>query len=511
MSRDIARSPGTHVALLLSSAAAYLYCNLFLLPDTPIWQSDDQAYFWMHAQRMLNGERPYIEFFQYTPPGTDLFFLALFKAFGARIWVLNAAVIALGVSLCWICWRGARQFVEPRLAALAAAIYLVFIFGKPLNATHHWFSVLMLMCAVVLILPERTGKRLAGAGALLAFAAFFTHTHGIVALAAFVIFLVAEQVWQQTPRRELVARLALLAAGFVGTALALNSYFIATAGLPRLWAQQVTYARRYSVQGFSIPNLGLPAPLVWHNAFTLAQPMLMYVLLPIVYLVCLFAKGPRAAEPQERQRVQLLSLVGLLLFAEVALSPNWLRVYAVSMPGVILCLWLGAKLGERIAQRLPYARRMVIPLIVAGVLSLAAAQVWSRHHRPSVIADLPGGVAAVPAAQYQEVDWIAKHTQPGEFLFQAAWPGLYVPLGLRNPLFLDAAGTDEETRPEEIDLAIRQLDEKAVRYVVWSQRLDAVRPGHAEEYHLEPLRRYLRERYTLVKSFANADELWQRR
>jgi hypothetical protein len=511
MTRPSERLSALHLALLLSGTAGYLYCNLFLLPHTPILQSDDQVYFWMHAQRMLGGERPYTDFFQYTPAGTDLFFLALFKVFGARIWVLNAAVIVLGVSLCWVCLHVARQIVELRWAVLAAVVYLVFIFGKPLNATHHWFSVLMLMYAVAVVLPERTSKTVAAAGALLALAAFFTHTHGVAALGAFAILLVSEQWRKKVPRREWVARLALLGASFVGIAVTLNSYFVATAGVQRLWYEQVTYARRYSVQGFSIPNLGLPAPLVWHNAFTLAQPMLMYVLLPIVYLVCLFANGRRAAEAQERWRVQLLSVVGLVLFAEVALSLNWLRVYAVSMPAIILCLWLGAKLAERIAQRLPYARSIGTPLIVAGVAFLAAAQVWSRHHRPYVIAELPGGISAIPAAQFEEVDWIAKHTQPGEFLFQAAWPGLYVPLGLRNPLFLDAAGTDEETRPEQIDLAIRQLDGKEVRYVVWSQRLDVIRPGHAEEYHLEPLRRYLRERYTLVKSFANADELWQRR
>jgi hypothetical protein len=66
-------------ALLVFGAMAYLYANLFQFPHTPILQSDDQVFFWTNAQRMLNGERAYVNFFQYTPPGTDVFFLSLFK------------------------------------------------------------------------------------------------------------------------------------------------------------------------------------------------------------------------------------------------------------------------------------------------------------------------------------------------------------------------------------------------------------------------------------------------
>jgi hypothetical protein len=66
--------------------SGYLYLNLFPLPNLPIWLSGDQTFFWMNGQRMLHGERPYLDFFQFTPPGADIFYFALFKAFGPRIW-----------------------------------------------------------------------------------------------------------------------------------------------------------------------------------------------------------------------------------------------------------------------------------------------------------------------------------------------------------------------------------------------------------------------------------------
>src|ERR1700730_7584142 len=216
-------SSGFLLFLFLSlTIAGYLYLSLFVLPNFPILQGDDQVYFWMDAQRMLHGERAYLDFFQYTPPGTDIVFLTLFKLFGARIWVLNAAVLALGVALCWICFTVASQLVERRLAVLATFLYLILIFSKPLNATHHWFSVLWVMCAaaVMLRMPETNPRRVATAGGLLGLASFFTHTHGAAALLAFVVFLIWDESHAGRPWRGVLARPLVLVFGFAAAVLA---------------------------------------------------------------------------------------------------------------------------------------------------------------------------------------------------------------------------------------------------------------------------------------------------
>jgi hypothetical protein len=64
--------------VMLLVIAAYLYTNLFFIPDAPILLGGDQVFFWTYAQRMLHGERIYQDFFQLTPPGTDLLYCALF-------------------------------------------------------------------------------------------------------------------------------------------------------------------------------------------------------------------------------------------------------------------------------------------------------------------------------------------------------------------------------------------------------------------------------------------------
>ena len=493
------------IGLILLGIAAYLYANLFVLPSAPVLQGDDQVYFWMDAQRMLHGERPYSDFFQFTAPGTDVFFLMLFRLFGPRIWVLNMAVLALGVALAWVCFGVASQVLERGAAWLATLLYVILIFSKPLNATHHWFSILAIMGAVAAIMPERSPRRIVTAGGLLAVGSFFTQTHGFAALLAFAVFLVWEQLRATESRREILARLAFLVVGFSCVLFALNAYFIASVGLKPLWYEQITYVHRYSVRGLSIYDLGLPGSVSWRNLPRVGQQILVYVALPVIYLFSLFQLRPasRGSALYNHRNIALLSLVGAFLLAEVALSPNWLRVYAISMPGIILGVWMLSRMGR--------VRRYALGLVWTGIACLALAQTWARHHRQYVIADLPAGKAAVPVETYAELRWVVQHTQPGEFFFQAAWPGMYVPLGLRNPLFLDAVGATDQTRPEYVELATRQLEEKKVRFVMWSERLDDPRLVRSSEFHLEPLRAYLHNRYTRVMFFPSQDEVWERK
>src|ERR1700722_9594423 len=163
---------------LFVGSGLYLYFNLFTLTGTPYLLDGDQVFFWVYAQRLLNGEHVYRDFFQFTPPGTDLVFLCLFKLFGLRIWITNWVVWLLGVILCWLCFRVSRSLMPESQALCAAMLFLVIVFGKILNATQHWFSVLAVMLAVSILLKDRSPAKIAAAGAFLGLASFFTQTRG---------------------------------------------------------------------------------------------------------------------------------------------------------------------------------------------------------------------------------------------------------------------------------------------------------------------------------------------
>lgn len=493
---------------LLLAATALLYLNLFVFPAIPIYLDGDQTFFWEYALRILHGERVYLDFFQFTPPGTDFYYLVLFKLFGARLWVINFGILLLGVALCWLCFSIARRLVNNRQALLASFFFLVLTYNTLLDATHHWFSLLAVLCAVRVLLPATTLPRIALSGALLGLASFCTQTAGVAALLAFMIFLIWQDFVTKQPWRRLFGNQSLLVAAFVLTLGALSAHLLVTVGWKQLWYFLVTYPQRYLIYR----EEGIVWQLGQHPSLSglaiYLQRRFVYALMLILYPVVLWHCWRRRIDPRSRQ-LALLALAGLFLLLEVLPRANWTRTYAVSMPALILFIW--AVTNSRWRRPLTLALWLVICL-------LAAERALSRHHQNRFILDLPAGKAALSAQKYEEFSWLTEHTKPGDLFFQAGWLNVYPPLELRSPVFVDALTANQVTRPETVALTIRQLEDRQVKYVLWAQSLnlpeDAERPW---EDHLGPFRAYLHSHYRPVQTFpgpggspnSDLDELWQ--
>jgi hypothetical protein len=494
---------------MLLGISGYLYLNLFLLPTTPILLSGDQVFFWMNGQRMLHGERPYLDFFQFTPPGADVFYFALFKAFGPRIWPLNLVVLLLGVILCWLCFVIASQIMERHLALLSALLFLTLIYTRVLNATHHYFSVVAVMGATAILMRGASPRRLAIAGALLGVASFFTQTHGAAGLLAFTLLLCWEQYSTGGSWRNLWRKEGVLLLGFMIALLILSAPFIASVGLKQLWYCQVTYVRKVMVHRPETHLLGIPQYPNWRALPLLyvvgeySRHFFVYGMLPTIYLLVLMRCRRKLFSPGFCfRKVALLGLVGSCLLGELIFSLNWLRLYAVSMAGIVLFIWVVSTTAR--------FRRYGLIGVWALVLLLGLLQPWFMQHREYITAELPAGRSAIEPSDFEELSWAIEHTRPGELLFEASWPGMYIPLGVRNPVFLDTAST--MFNPQWVERAVQQLEAKQVHYVVWAERLDyPVDPHRPTTANIVPLRAYLHTRYRLAKRFQNGDEVWERR
>lgn len=496
------------VLVTLVGAGSFLYFNLFVFPAIPVLLSGDQVFFWMFGQRMLGGECPYRDFFQFTPPGTDLAYLGMFKLFGPRIWATNAVVLLLGVAMCWICFKISRRFMDRNAALLATLLYLALVYSRLLNTTHHVFSVFTVMCAVYVLMRRADGLGLAAAGALLGAASFFTQTHGAAALLAFSIFLFIETRPVQNQRSFWKAEVTLLA-GFFASLLCLSAWFIAHAGLGRLLYFQVYYILKDNLHGSETALLGIPGPRFWRVVphsflpYEYAQMFFTYAVLPVTYLWALkwTWNGPGDAA-QPRREVLLLALTGSFLLAELAFSINWLRVYAVSMPGIILFVWLITKTHA--------ARRYVLAAVWLAIAGLAVQRVCFTQMRHYQVADLRGGRCATEAKDYVKLSWLMQHTKPGDYFFQAGWPGMYIPLELRNPVFLDSAST--MFNPQWAKRAVQELNSRQVRYVLWAPRLNyPIDPHRPWTAHIVPLRDCLHSAYQRVHVFPDGEEVWERK
>jgi hypothetical protein len=132
-----------------------------------------------------------------------------------------------------------------------------------------------------------------------------------------------------------------------------------------------------------------------------------------------------------------------------------------------------------------------------AVIALAAYQTWSKHRIYTAVAELPAGRIATTPLAAEKLGWLAAHTKPGEFMFQAEWPGMYLPLDLHNPVYLDAIAASSVAY---VPWSIRQLEEKHVEFIVES-------PAYSQP----AFRAFLMNRYRLIWRFSDRDEVWQRK
>ena len=478
--------------VFLLVCAVFLYANLFANPETPYLLGGDQVFFWMQAQRMLQGEQLYRDFFERNAPGTFLLYLAVFKLFGPRIWTTNLVVLLLGSALSLLCLRIARSIMQRPQAALATALYVVFVIGGTLNGTHHFFSLLAVLGAVAVLMQGISSTTVGIAGVLLGLATFFTQTRGPLAALGIAAWMTWEKSRLDEPWSKYLRGQGLLFATLVLTWLALSSPFIATVGLRQLWFSQVTYVLEHNVTGWHA-TIGAPKGRPWVALVFLVRWLFGYVLLPTVYAICFWKcwRAQRSTPSDSPARVALLTAVGAALWVEVAQAPDWFRFFCVSAPGVILLIWLLPRAGM-VASTLTR-------VLWIGVIGLAAYEIWYNHRTFTVVQQLPAGRVAVAPLAAEKLGWLAAHTKPGEFMFQAEWPGMYLPLGLRNPVFMwNVARSAREPRAY-VTLCIRQLEDKQVEFIVESP------PDSLPEF-----RAFLVSRYRLIWRFSDGSEVWQR-
>jgi hypothetical protein len=473
----------------------YLYCNLFSVRGTPFLLGGDEQVFWMDALRMLQGELIYRDFFEFTPPGTDLVYFSAFGLLGARIWVPNLIQLLLGISLSCVCFHIARCVMKTAPAVLATALFLVLTFGRWLDATHHWFSVLAVMMAVIVLLRGSSASRVVICGALLGLASFFTQTRGVGAGVGIGGFLLVDGIHGQLSVRSHFEQLLRLLLAALLTWVVLDGYFILRLGISKLFYFQVAYVLKYVTNEAHNIYPQEHDPFAWP-----LRNQVVYFGTPIIYAISLWRcrRTARAGSFTQARPIALLAMVGVGLFLEVAASPNWLRVDCVLLPAFILLAWLVAGLAERLPEPRRWQRYATV-LTWLGLAGLGAHQAWARNVTRPMIVQLPAGRTAVTHPIGEKLTWLAQRTTPGELFFQAGYQSLYLPLHLRDPAF---DFLDRYTSPEFVALDLRQLAAQRVHYILWSP---LARPRYPQ------FEQFLFERYRRVWRFPDGDEIWELR
>jgi hypothetical protein len=492
--------------MILLAVMTFAVCFLrsFALPHTPLLLWGDQLGFATKGTRILAGELPYRDFFEFVTPGTELVYALLFRLFGVSLWVPNLLMALLAATATlWVTWC-ARKLVRGAFVLLPAVLMIGFVLSGSMDATHHWFSTVAAMGAVWALFDNISLPRLAIAGTFCGLGASFTQTKGAAVVVALVVYIIWRSVRERSGTGECWHRCLVLFSAAVIVFAVINGPFVMTAGVEQWVNDVIIFPARYfsSVSsnqwnGFWNEFRSRSGVLKW-----ICFP-LMYVAVPVSYvgfLVTLWRRS-KAERDEPWDQLMLIAIVGVAMLVVMLPALSIRRISCVSPPAMILLAWLLSRGGRM--------RATVAGALGAMSIAVALAQVAAIQTHSHRVLDLPIGLVVVPEAANSEVyRWMAEHTRPGQWYF--GMPPFTLPLGLRNPTPIEAPAPSEFSRPEQIAAVVESLKRREPPLLLLRPALYVPHLLGYKADHLQPFQDYLYQHYQRTKIFSTGDEVWER-
>ena len=519
LARNISlQSPDTrtrfiHPAWLAPALAALTfticYLRAFLLPGTPMLFWGDQGGFATKGAQILSGQLPYRDFFEFLTPGTDLVYAALFRCFGVVAWLPNLVMAILAAITAWLMTYCALRIMRGLIVALPAILLTGFVLYGSLDATHHWFSTVLILGAASVLMESTSSPRIVAAATLIGLSACFTQTKGVAAAIGLGAFLIVQSLQEHHASSRLWQRAALFFSVSLAIFAAVNLPFILAIG-PHPWTTWLDQVLIFPVRYFgtvSANNLHgtWPEFLTRHGTLKWLCFPFVYISVPLAYAAFFLrmrrAKvdpSPSDPSPQTWTRLLPIAIVGIAMLAVMIPALSMRRLSCASPPAMILLAWL---LSRTQTWRKPAA----ITLAVLSSLA-AAAQICAVQLRPGPKIVLQGTTYVVPEAiNYDLYRWTANHTQPAQWFF--GFSPMILPLQLRNAAPIEMFGPGEYSRPEQVTATIAALERTKTPLLILPHSVLTQSYGPD---HLQPFRDYLQAHYRQAKLFANGFEAWER-
>jgi hypothetical protein len=501
---DKRRFQSWRIATLAGFTFLVCYLRSFHFPNVPFLLWGDALGYATKSVRILGGEWPHRDFFDFVTPGTELVYAVIFRCVGVTLWVPNLLMCLLAtLTALWVTWC-ARRLMQGNFVLLPGLLVTGFVLAGSFDATHHWFSTLFVMAAVAVLFDEISSRRALVAGALCGLASSFTQSKGAAVLLAFLTYL-----WWKSREEPAEARLfrrrALQLCGAAAVAFGIvNLPFVAAAGLHRWSADLIVFPLRY-FGSVSLNN--------WHVMaleFSEKKGLLKWVCLPFLYIAVPFTyswtfveiwKGRKAERQEHWDQLMVLALAGGAMLITVAPALSMRRISCASPPAMILLVWLLSR--KRRSWQIA-ARGLAA---ISAALALAQAAAAQLHHAD--LLDLPAGHVAIADAGNADVyRWMARQTHPGQWYF--GMPPYTLPLALRNPTPIEAPGPGEYTRPEQIAAVIEGLERTQTKLLLLRPPMYIPHLLGYKKDHLQPFHDYLFGQYRRTRLFKTGDEVWER-
>jgi hypothetical protein len=451
----------SHLRLTLAfvGALAFVYLRAFRWNGVPFVASGDQMLFFSRGLRVMHGQAMYRDVFDFLPPGIHLLNALVFRLAGVHAWVMPAMAVAVQLTFCCMLTRIAGKIVPGTLALLPGLLFLVFAFANAPELTHHWYSTLAVLAVVSVLMDGISLRHIGLASALCGIATLFTQTAGVMALLAVGIYL----LWL-APRQSSYWRIAVaLVLPWMVIVCGVLGYYVYQAGFKTMFFDLVLFAPRFLTGGPNSSRTYLRQFPGFHgvgDAFRNTPFVVIYALVPYAYIAGLIKLRRRGnkLDPVLRERLVLLSVVGLGLFFSIITGLRFFRICTVAPLALVMCAWLVSAPGRW--ERMARTGLWVVAGIFAIMLPLHRQREWHATLNLSV-----GRVAFTDPFVWQRFQWVAQRTHPGDAFFDADGSALGLYLKLRNPTLVEYLTDQEPSARENAAEVVASLERDPPQYV----------------------------------------------
>jgi hypothetical protein len=430
----------------------------------------DEGIILQAAQRVLNRQVPYRDFFSFYTPGSYYLLAAIFKIFGSSVLVARTALALTGAMLSVLTYLIARRVCTRGWSLVTAGLVALTSVAFRFLVLHNWDSTLWACIAVYSALrwQETATRRWAGAtGTFCALTLLFEQSKG----AGLVLGLVAGLLLVHTARHRLPGGVAgepgssgpdgvpfrglpssaakgsgmawknaaIFAAAFAWPFLLTLAWFISRHALAPMLADWLWPLRHYSqansvhygYQNWSESSratmFGSPSPVQNFIAMLVVAPCFLVPVLPIAaigILVTLSVRAVRKGGGDERTAHYILvtsSLAGLLL-SVVTVRADILHIMYLAPLFYLVLAWVldGGDVSSGLFRALQPALRVAI-LVTFGLL---AAALLVRSVGAKMTIETRRGMVKVPAMD-TVLEYTLAHVPPGSNILVYPYLPLY--------------------------------------------------------------------------------------
>ena len=471
------------------------------------------------AQRILEGQVLYRDFFSFYTPGSFYAMALLFKIFGSTYLVARTLLPIFGGVFSLLTYLLARRVCGRWIALLAAYLFLVIGLPYRFLHLHNWDSLVLayvaLYCAVRFVEAPKVGWAFA-TGTCVSLTALFEHSKGAGLFLGLLLGIVVLARWGRgsfTINRTLSAALGV---GLIWPFIPVFAYFASQSALQPMIADWTWPLFHYS-ESNKLPYGWINiSPSGWEALFgsgtwthrllsiLFMSPCLVWPLIPFVATLYFAVHALRiksgSAEPKVSAYFVVVSAgcVGLTLSAIVTGRPDVQHLIFAGAPFSAVLAWvLGAATRSALLERIRPLLAVYCLLFFSafGIVFVISGPLGSPHRLHT-----RRGEIWVPRPD-QVIPYLTRHVAPGEKIFVYPQQPLYYYLsGASNATSFDFFQLGMNS-PEQFGQAISEMEKHPPRLVVWDPAFNNVivpigwPATRLERLAHDPVRDFLLERY----------------